>query len=78
MKAAGIPLALALLLLTLCHEVAAQEHQEFSIPEEMEDSLSSLAVTPIEKAKELLNLIFDRLEMDLQQSSRNMKLEIIM
>ena len=78
MKAAGIPLALALLLLTLCHEVSAQEHQEFSIPEEMEDSLSSLAVTPIEKPKELLNLIFDRLEMDLQQSSRNMKLEIIM
>ena len=78
MKAARIPLALALLLLTLCHEVAAQEHQEFSIPTEMEDSLSSLAITPIEKPKELLNLIFDRLEMDLQQSSRNMKLEIIM
>ena len=78
MKAARIPLALALLLLTLCHEVAAQEHQEFSIPEEMEDSLSSLAITPIEKPKELLKQIFDRLEMDLQQSSRNMKLEIIM
>ena len=78
MKAARIPLALALLLLTLCHEVAAQEHQEFSIPTEMEDSLSSLAITPIEKPKELLKQIFDRLEMDLQQSSRNMKLEIIM
>ena len=78
MKAARIPRALALLLLTLCHEVAAQEHQEFSIPTEMEDSLSSLAITPIEKPKELLNLIFDRLEMDLQQSSRNMKPEIIM
>ena len=78
MKAARIPLALALLLLTLCHEVSAQEHQEFSIPTEMEDSLSSLAITPIEKPKELLNLIFDRLEMDLQQSSRNMKPEIIM
>ena len=76
MKAARIPLAL--LLPTLCHEVAAQEHQEFSIPKEMEDSLSSLAVTPIEKPKELLDLIFDCLEMDLQQSSRNMKLEIIM
>ena len=78
MKATRIPRALALLLLIFCHEVAAQEHQEFSIPKEMEDSLSSLAVTPIEKPKELLNLIFDRLEMDLQQSSRNMKLEIIM
>ena len=78
MKAARIPLALSLLLLIFCHEVAVQEHQEFSIPTEMEDSLSSLAITPIEKPKELLNLIFDRLEMDLQQSSRNMKLEIIM
>ena len=67
MKAARIPLALALLLLTLCHEVAAQEHQEFSIPEEMEDSLSSLAITPIEKPKELLKQIFGRLEQALQQ-----------
>ena len=76
MKAARIPLAL--LLLILRNEIAAQEHQEFSIPTEMEDSLSSLAITPIEKPKELLKQIFDRLEIDLQQSSRNMKPEIIM
>ena len=76
MKATRILLTL-ILKIAYC-AVSAQEHQEFSIPEEMEDSLSSLAVTPIEKPKELLNLIFDRLEMDLQQSSRNMKLEIIM
>ena len=76
MKAARILLTL-ILQIAYC-AVSAQEHQEFSIPTEMEDSLSSLAVTPIEKPKELLNLIFDRLEMNLQQSSRNMKPEIIM
>ena len=76
MKATRILLTL-ILQIAYC-AVSAQEHQEFSIPKEMEDSLSSLAVTPIEKPKELLKQIFDRLEMDLQQSSRNMKIEIIM
>ena len=76
MKAARFLLMLVLQL--ACCAASAQEHQEFSIPEEMEDSLSSLAVTPIEEPKELLKQIFDRLEMDLQQSSRNMKPEIIM
>lgn len=55
----------AFLLLSGC--VIAQEHQEFSIPEEMEDSLSSLTVTPIEKPKELLKQIFNRIEQALLQ-----------
>ena len=76
MKATRI--LLTLILQIACCAASAQEHQEFSIPEEMEDSLSSLAITLIEKPKELLKQIFDRLEIDLQQSSRNMKPEIIM
>ena len=76
MKATRILLTLILQL--ACCAVSAQEHRESSIPTEMEDSLSSLAITPIEKPKELLKQIFGRLEMDLQQSSRNMKPEIIM
>ena len=65
MKAARFLLMLVLQL--ACCAASAQEHQEFSIPEEMEDSLSSLTVTPIEEPKELLKQVFDRLEIDLQQ-----------
>ncbi len=56
-----------LTFLFLAGSVMAQESQESSLSDEMEDSLSSLAVTPIEKPKELLKQIFERLEIDLQQ-----------
>ena len=65
MKATRILLTL-ILQIAYC-AVSAQEHRESSIPKEMEDSLSSLAVTPIEEPKELLKQVFDRLEIDLQQ-----------
>ena len=76
MKAARIPLALALLLLTLCHEVAAQEHQEFSIPEEMEDSISVLSIKPIRKPEKLLKRIIERLKIDLQQEHETCSYQI--
>ena len=54
-------------LLLLAGSAVAQESKGFSFPEEREDSLSSLAIMPVKRPKELLMQVAERIELALQQ-----------